>query len=89
MRFALVRSVWALRLQIRNGPVANRLTVGRGAWQEALTLTPDQVVAVDVPVAPAEQAAAVTFDAGSGFRPVDVDADSRDTRFLGVWVAIR
>jgi hypothetical protein len=30
----------------------------------------------------------VTFDAAAGFRPNAVDPSSRDTRFLGVWVAI-
>jgi hypothetical protein len=75
-------------IEVRNGPVDNIVTVASGAWREELRLAPGESRRLDVPLDPARGAVLVTFDAAAGFRPNAVDPSSRDTRFLGVWVAI-
>jgi hypothetical protein len=73
-------------LQLRNAPVDNRLTIESGHWREALTLAPGEERHVQVPLGPGQRAVVVTMTTTSGFRPSSSSPDSRDDRFLGVWV---
>jgi hypothetical protein len=75
-----------LDLTVRNAPVANAVTIQSGAWREVLTFTPGEERQIRVPVDPQRGAALVTIESASGFRPSEIEANSRDNRFLGVWV---
>ena len=73
-------------LTIRNAPVENRLTLVSGQWREELTLAAGEERHVQVPLGAGQRAAFVTATTTSGFRPSASTPDSRDDRFLGVWV---
>ena len=73
---------------VRNAPVVNHVTVASGQWREDLTLTPGEERRLQVPIAPGRGAALVTVATSSGFRPSETVPDSRDERFLGVWMKI-
>jgi hypothetical protein len=73
-------------LMIRNAPVENHLTMVSRQWREDLTLAPGEERRVQVPLGPGQRAAFVTATTTSGFRPSAATPDSRDERFLGVWV---
>jgi hypothetical protein len=73
-------------VRLRNAPVANRVAIASGRWEEILELEPGEERDVQVPVAPARGAALVRIASAAGFRPSEVEPGSRDTRFLGVWV---
>jgi hypothetical protein len=76
----------AITLLLRNAPVPNTVSLAAGSWRESLTLSPGEERRIDVPIDPARGAALVTVQTTAGFRPSEVDANSRDHRFLGVWV---
>jgi hypothetical protein len=78
----------SVTLLVRNAPVENRVTVGSGQWREDLTLAPGEERRLQVPIAPDRAAALVTVTTSSGFRPSESVAESRDERFLGVWMKI-
>jgi hypothetical protein len=78
----------AIRLHLRNAPVENRVVLTSGDWHEELALAPNQERQLDVPLVPGRAAALVTISSAAGFRPTDVDASSRDVRFLGVWLGV-
>jgi hypothetical protein len=44
---------------------------------------------VEVPIGRESGAALITFTSAAGFRPGDANPGSRDTRFLGAWIAIK
>jgi len=73
-------------LRIRNGAAANRVTLVSREWRTVLALEPGEEHTVHVPVsgrrAPLEVASA------AGFRPADLDPSNKDTRFLGVFLAV-
>ena len=73
-------------LHLRNAPVANRFTLESGQWREELTLAPGEEREVQVPLGPGQRAALVTATSTSGFRPSESNPESRDDRFLGVWI---
>jgi hypothetical protein len=77
-----------IRLQLRNAPLANQVTVESGEWREHLTLAPEEERHLEIPLAPGRGAALVTVTSTSGFRPSESLAGSRDDRFLGVWLKI-
>ena len=79
----------ALALLVRNGPIDNVVTLSSAAWSDTLRLAAGEERRVEVPIARDSGAALVSFTSASGFRPGDVNPGSRDTRFLGAWVAIR
>jgi hypothetical protein len=71
-------------LLVRNGGLRNRVVLASGAWRTTLELHPGEERRVDLPIAHGRARLVVTSE--SGFRPSEVDASSRDTRLLGVWV---
>jgi hypothetical protein len=75
-------------LLLRNAPVANDIVLESGAWREQLPLAAGEERQVRVPLATGRTAALVTISASAGFRPSALDPNSRDDRFLGVWIKI-
>jgi hypothetical protein len=76
----------AIPLRVRNGAAANRVTLLSREWRAVLDLEPGEDRPIHVPIsgrrAPLEVASA------GGFRPSDVDPSSKDTRLLGVFLAV-
>jgi hypothetical protein len=79
----------AIRLSLRNAPVANRVTITAGSWREVFDLGPGEEREASVPVDQARQAAAISIGSRAGFRPSEMEQGSRDDRFLGVWVRLQ
>jgi hypothetical protein len=77
-----------LSLVLRNAPVENTVTVELGGGREVLTLAPGEERRIDVPINPAWGAALIGIGASAGFRPSELDPNSRDTRMLGVYVRV-
>jgi hypothetical protein len=75
-------------LTLRNAPVENRVTLESRGWERVLTMAAGEEQRIEIPMAPGAEAVPLRITASSGFRPSDVDAGSRDGRFLGVWVKI-
>jgi len=75
-----------IEIHLRNAPVDNRVTLESGRWREDLQLMPGEERVITIPLAPGESAALVTIASESGFRPSASVPDSRDDRFLGVWI---
>ncbi len=76
----------SIDLHLRNAPVDNRLTLESGQWREELTLAAGEERHLQVPLGPGQRAVLVTATSTSGFRPSASTPDSRDDRFLGVWI---
>ncbi|MEO7271997.1 MAG: hypothetical protein ABIX28_17005, partial [Vicinamibacterales bacterium] len=79
----------AMTLLVRNGPIDNVVTLVSAEWSDTLRLAAGEERSVEVPIGRDSGAALVTFTSSAGFRPGDVTAGSRDTRFLGAWVAVQ
>jgi hypothetical protein len=79
----------AVRLELRNAPVANQVIVQSGSWREVLDLGPGEERELTVPVDRARRATPIAIASRSGFRPSEVEQGSRDDRFLGVWVRLQ
>jgi hypothetical protein len=75
-------------LRLRNGAAANEVTVESGGWRREAGLAADEDRRVDVPFAAGETAVRVRIRSAATFRPSTVDPNSRDTRLLGVFVAL-
>ncbi|MCA1651843.1 MAG: hypothetical protein LC753_16770, partial [Acidobacteria bacterium] len=75
-------------LGLRNAPVQNRVVLRSEGLSQELKLAPGEERQIEVPVAARAGAALIRVNAVSGFRPSEVDMNSRDHRFLGVWVKI-
>ena len=75
-------------LTLRNAPVENRVTLQSRGWEKVLTMAAGEEQRIEIPVAPGSEAVPLRITASSGFRPSEVDAGSRDERFLGVWVKV-
>jgi hypothetical protein len=73
---------------LRNAPVENLVTLTSGQWKEALTMAPGEERQIEIPIAPGRTAALVTAASRSGFRPSETQPQSRDNRFLGVWLKV-
>ena len=76
----------SIDLLVRNAPVANVVTLQTGAWREVLQLGPGEERRVRVPLDPQRGTALVTIDTSAGFRPSEVELNSRDNRLLGVLI---
>ena len=77
-----------LVLTLRNAPVENRVTLESRGWEKVLTMAAGEEQRIEIPVVPGAEAVPLRITASSGFRPSEVDAGSRDERFLGVWVKV-
>jgi hypothetical protein len=77
----------AIPLVLRNGATPNRVTLESGRWRDERSLAAGEEQRVDVP-ADASGAALIRIHSSAGFRPSDVDANSRDNRYLGVFVQL-
>jgi hypothetical protein len=75
-------------LTLRNAPVENRVTLASHGWEKVLTMAAGEEQRIEIPMAPGAEAVPLRITASSGFRPSEVDAGSRDQRFLGVWVKV-
>ncbi|CAN5410441.1 hypothetical protein BH23ACI1_BH23ACI1_11930 [soil metagenome] len=75
-------------LLVRNGPVENRVEIEAGKWRERLDMGPGEERSLAVPVTPGRGAGLLTVSSAAGFRPSEVEAGSRDNRYLGVWVTL-
>ena len=77
------------QLFVRNGPVANKVTLESAAWREILMLEPGDERFVQIPTDHRRRVTPLKVAATNGFRPADVDPKSEDVRFLGVWIETR
>jgi hypothetical protein len=73
---------------VRSGAVQNHATLRAGAWTMEVPLAAGEEREISVPIDPGRNAAMLTIQAATGFRPSEADSKSRDTRFLGVWVKV-
>ena len=78
----------AVAVVMRNGRVANHVTMDAGGVRSELAFEPGEERRVAIPVDGARGAAVVTLGVRDGFRPSEHDPASRDSRFLGVWVKV-
>ncbi|HET7694520.1 MAG TPA: hypothetical protein VFK57_02340 [Vicinamibacterales bacterium] len=78
----------AIPLVLRNGAVDNQVSLASGTWRDEFRLGAGEEYRIDVPI-DASGAALVTIRSAAGFRPSEVDASSRDTRLLGVFVQVK
>jgi hypothetical protein len=73
---------------VRNGPVANHVTLEVSGAATELDFGPREERRVSIPVDASRGAARVTFKVTGGFHPSDHDPSSRDGRYLGAWVKV-
>jgi hypothetical protein len=78
-------------LFLRNAPVANRVSVSAGDWQETFDLAPGEERGVMLPSGEGTFPTAflVGIHPERGVRPADLEPGNRDLRLLGVWVEVR
>jgi len=79
----------SLELFMRNGPVANRVTLESATWKESLTLEPGAERTLPLPRDRRRVAIPLKVSATTGFRPADFNPKTEDVRFLGVWIETR
>ncbi|HSC26703.1 MAG TPA: hypothetical protein VLD67_05490 [Vicinamibacterales bacterium] len=79
----------AIDLFLRNAPVTNRIVIESGPWREQLDLAPGETRRMSIRWDRTRGAAPLRFEVEAGFRPSEVEPDSADERYLGVWVQIR
>jgi hypothetical protein len=79
----------AFHMLVRNGPVANEVTIAGAAWREQLTLAPGEERVLPVPVDARGRGILLEVTSTGGFRPSEVDPKSDDVRFLGAWIDTR
>jgi hypothetical protein len=77
-----------VRLLMHNGPTPNQASLRSGKWHLDVPLDPGEERTIAVPLDAVRGALALNIRVASGFRPAALDARSRDTRFLGVWLKI-
>jgi hypothetical protein len=77
-----------VQLLVRNAPVDNLVVLQAGDWRQEMQLGPGEERRVQVPIDTRRGATLLTITTSAGFRPSAVDPQSRDARFLGVWVKI-
>jgi hypothetical protein len=75
-------------LLLRNAPVDNTVTLEYGGRRDVIELGPGEERRIDVPRDPGRDAALIGIRVSAGFRPSDMDPNSRDTRLLGVYVRV-
>jgi hypothetical protein len=82
----VVRST--VELLMRNGPVANHVSVDAAGQRTDYDLEPEAEQRLTVPIEQSRGAALLTVSVVGGFRPSEHEPGSRDTRFLGVWMKV-
>jgi hypothetical protein len=75
-------------LHLRNGGAENILRISTGEWREEWHLAPGEERRVEIPVDHTRGATLFRFTTTTGFRPSEVNPNSRDTRYLGVWMKL-
>lgn len=75
-------------LRMHPGAAENRTTVSTFGWRRSFTLVPGQAVEVELPAFDSG-VVPLTISADAGFYPKDVDPQSNDRRFLGIWVEVK
>ena len=73
---------------IRNGGSAGPVTVELAGRRETLSLDAWEIQELRVPVTGQELLVPLTISPTNGFRPAEVDPESRDRRWLGCWVRL-
>jgi hypothetical protein len=75
-------------VRIHPGAKPNKVTVSTFGWRHSYDLVPGQAVEVELPQF-ASGVVPLTINAETGFYPRDIDPQSTDRRFLGVWVEVK
>ena len=78
-----------IQLSVHSGPVDNELTLESGTWRERVALKAGEGRVLQLPTDGRSRATPLKVTAANGFRPVDVDPESEDERFLGVRIETR
>jgi hypothetical protein len=77
------------RIFLRNAAAINRVSLEVDGDEQVLDLQPGEERQMNLPMADGRPGALIRIESASGFRPIDVDPASRDSRYLGVWVEFR
>jgi hypothetical protein len=77
------------RIFLRNAAAANRVRLEVDGDEQILDLQPSEERQMNLPIADSRPGAFVRIESEGGFRPIDVEPGSRDSRYLGVWVEFR
>lgn len=75
-------------LLLRNGGAENVVLISTRGWREEMRLSPGEERRVQIPLDHARGATLFALTTSAGFRPSEVNPESRDTRYLGVWVRL-
>jgi hypothetical protein len=75
-------------LHVRNGGAENTLLISTRGWREELRLAPGEERRVHIPLDHARGSTLFRLTTSAGFRPAEVNPNSRDSRYLGVWVKL-
>ena len=75
-------------LRIHPGAKATHVTISTFGWQQQYDLVPGQAAEVQLPP-PTEGVIPLTIATDGGFSPKEVDPQSTDRRFLGIWVEVK
>jgi hypothetical protein len=75
-------------LLVRNGAAANTVAIEAAGWREEMRLQPGEERRLVVPLNPPGGDTVIRFTTSAGFTPSAIDPESRDNRFLGVWVKL-
>ena len=75
-------------LRMHPGAKPNTVLVSTFGWQRSFDLVPGQAVEVELPQFPSG-VVPLTITTETGFYPRDIDPQSTDRRFLGVWVEVK
>jgi hypothetical protein len=79
----------SVHLFVRNSPVDNLVVLESGAWRRELNLLPREERLVELPAESVPYATVLTVTTSRGVRPIDVDRNTTDERFLGCWIETR
>ena len=77
-----------ITLALRNGATANSVSLVTSRWSGGMRLEPGEERRVRIPRDAAADATLVRITTTAGFTPSAVDPQSRDNRYLGVWVRV-
>jgi hypothetical protein len=73
---------------LRNGAAENTVRITTGESQRELQLQPGEENRLTLPLAAGAASIVMRFATSAGFVPSAVDPDSRDNRYLGLWVKL-